>query len=119
MTAHSVTGHGPGSSGKPTLNQLASLANGPQILAAGVVSTTGGEEETSPPSSNATVTLPFVLAGGAENYVVLLTPVNGQQVYISEMNENGDGNFTGFDIIADGNFDVMYMVTRAGFKPNV
>jgi len=118
MTAHSVTGKGPGSSNKPTSKELAMLANGPAILIAGTAEINGGI--TSPPSSsNNTIVFPKALPGGSENYVVILTTLNGGYVYISDLDEDADGNFSGFSAIAESECTLMYMVSKVGVRPTV
>ena len=116
MTASSVTGVGPGSSNKIGTRELAILTNGPAILMAGYVEVEGGIA--SPPSALTVVTLPRPLAGGAENYIVLLTTLNGGTAYITDMGEDG-GNFTDFTITAESDCSVMYMVVKTGIRPEI
>lgn len=116
MTASSVTGAGGGESGKLTTKELSLLANGPSIYAAGVIA--AEETISSPPTTGNTVTLPTPLPGGADSYVVMLTPLNGGLVYVTDMNES-DGNFLGFDFFSDDECDVMYLVVKKGYRPNV
>jgi hypothetical protein len=35
------------------------------------------------------------------------------------MNEDGSGNFSGFDFVADADGIVMYLVVKIGVKPKV
>lgn len=117
MGASSVTGKGLGSSKKLTGKELSSLANGPKIYFSGIIA--GESVPTSPPSSNMnTVVFPYALEGGAENYVVMLTSINGGYTYITDLDET-DGNFTGFSFAVEEESDVMYMVVDCGIRPIV
>lgn len=116
MGATSVTGLGLGSCGKPTMKELSSLHQGPDIIFTGI--TAASEVPSSPPSSGFNeVILPYVLEGGADKYVVLLTSIGGGDVFVAEMNEDDDGNLIGFTITAEADCDVMYLVAKVGTKP--
>lgn len=119
MAATTSQGTGHGASNKETTQELSILANGPQIIFAGRVE--GITPNTSPASETGvnTITFPYVLAGGSDKYVVLLTTVNGGNVYVSDVDEDGDGNFSGFSFIAEAECTVMYLVTKVGTKPNI
>lgn len=114
MGASSVTGTGLGTSGKFTTTELAILANGPNILITGVVESE--DNNSSPPSSGNNIVFPEPLEGGAENYVVLLTTQNGGYAYISENDEDDDGNFTGFSFMTESECTLMYLVAKIGVK---
>lgn len=120
MGASSVDGSGQGSSNKLGVKELSILANGPTIC---IASTALATEEvlTSPPGgdSQAEVVFPEVLPGGTENYIVLLTPLNVSSCYVTDMDEDDDGNFSGFSIHAEGPGTIMYLVVKKGIKPAV
>jgi hypothetical protein len=117
MGASSVTGTGVGASNKLTSKEMASLANGPSILIAGAIEAT--ETITSPPTSGNYVVFPEALPGGAENYIVILTTQNAGNAYVTDMNEDGSGNFSGFDFFVEADGTVMYLVVKIGVKPKV
>ena len=117
MSATSVTGVGPGASNKPTTNELSALANGPSIIFTGIVASE--DTVSSPPIATNTVSFPYALEGGADNYVVMLTTINGGAVYVSDRDEDDDDNFTGFSFVTEAECDVMYLVSKVGIKPNV
>lgn len=114
MAITSTTGKGPGSSNKLTTKQLAILANGPTIHTTGFVELISEEEED---SANATVVFPTPLNGEADNYVVILTTINGETAEVIDTDEDSDGNFSGFSIAADQECNAMYMVVNVGIKP--
>lgn len=114
MTASSATGKGLGNSNKPTSKELAKAANGPVILAAGRVN---AEENMSPPASSNIVRFPYPLPGDADDYVVILTTLNGGSAYVTDMFES-NGHFTGFAVLPESESTVMYMVCKTGHKPN-
>lgn len=121
MTASSVTGRGQGASDKLTTKELAALAVGPSIYAAGVVA--GTTIASSPPPDDGTtsgrVTFPTPLPGGSDQYVILLTSLNGGAAYVAVMNDDDDGNFASFIVSVETDSDVMYLVVKKGFRPNV
>lgn len=117
MTGSSVSGRGNGASRARTNHQLDMLTNAPYIIFAGTISVSEGVS--SPPIDDDTVVFPYVLTGGHENYAVLLTTLNGGYVYVSEKNEDEDGNFVGFDMVAETDSDVMYLVVKNGTRPAV
>lgn len=112
MAASSVSGTGPGDSNKPNTSDLASFVNGPLIVATGYAESA---EAASPPSSTNAVTFPVPLPGGVENYVIMLTTQNGGYVYVSDTDEDEEGNFTGFSFLTEEDCSVMYMVAKVGF----
>lgn len=117
MSASSVTGSGVGASRKPTSNELAILANGPNIIFTGLIEATDGIA--SPPITLASVVFNYPLPGGADNYVVLLTTINAGYAYVADRDEDGEGNFTGFSVIAEEDGTVMYLVAKVGQRPNL
>lgn len=117
MGASSVTGVGIGDSNKFTTKELSILANAPAIVAAGHVESTA--VMSSPPSNGNTVEFPNPLQGSASNYVVMLTSQNGGIAYVNELNENDDGNFTGFSFVTEADCNLMYLVANAGNRPVV
>lgn len=114
MAASSVTGKGLGSSKKITTKDLASLNNAPAIYIAGVVESE--EVLVSPPTSGNEVVFPSPLAGGSENYVVILTTISGGSAYVTDLNEV-NGNFSGFEFITGTECTVMYIVVKRGIRP--
>ena len=117
MGSTSVTGQGSGPSRKPTTNELAIYNNAPAIIFAGY---TNVEPTGSPPSTPINgVTFPYPLEGGPDNYVVILTSLNGGAVYVVSREEDDDGNFTGFLAAGENECDVMYIVTKVGVRPNL
>ncbi len=116
MTATSVTGVGQGESNKPTTKELAAFAEGPSIIFTGITDAT--DNMSSPPTAENTVVFPYVLAGGADAYVVMLTSINAGATYISNKAES-DGNFTGFTFVAEAEGSVMYLVAKVGSRPNI
>lgn len=115
MAATSVTGKGTGDSNKLTTTDLAILANGPSIIFTGIIEI--GSVLTSPPTTSNTVTFPYPLTGGMDQYVVILTTVNAGYVYISDRDEDSDGNFTSFTLVCESDGLVMYLVAKVGSKP--
>lgn len=118
MGAQSATGKGKGSANKPSLKELGVLNNAPSILVAGRADLAEGGV-TSPPSPNATVYLPNPLPGSPENYVVLITGLNATGLHVGTMHENSNGDFDYFTVYADDEGTVMYIVCKAGTKPNI
>lgn len=118
MSASSATGKGNGSVKTKTTDQLASLINAPSILFAGS-SDILDSGTSSPPSHVATVILPYILTGSSDNYVVIITPVNVETVYITSLNEDEDGNFSGFSVNGSGEGSIMYIVTKKGQRPSL
>ncbi len=114
----SVTGTGPGDSGKVTTKELSTLANGPSILVSGQVEL-AEEFMVNPPTPTATVTLPTPLPGGHANYVVLLTGVNTGTVYVATVTNNDDGDFSEFRILGDEEGTCNYLILKIGSKPKV
>ena len=117
MTASSVTGVGSGSSNKLTTQGLASLANGPAIIFSGYVESQ--DIVVSPPAIGNTIVFPQSLQGSSDNYVVLLTTLNGGYAYVTDMDENDDGDFIGFSFATEAECSMMYLVTKVGIKPTV
>lgn len=117
MGATTSQGVGHGDSNRTTTKELAILANSPAIIFTGIAEAV--DNLSSPPSITNTVVFPYALSGGAENYVVLLTTINGGSVYVSDTDEDGDGNFTGFSFISEAECSVMYLVSKVGFRPNI
>ena len=123
MGATTATGTeaGPGASNKPTTTELAIQANGPKIVFTGIVDSSGGGESppSSPPAATNTVSFPYSLIGGMDKYVILLTSVNGGDAYVSDRDEDEDGNFIGFSFVSEVEGLVMYLVAEVGVKPNI
>lgn len=119
MGASSVTGTGIGSSNKRTVEQLAILSNGPEILITGIIACRAIDDSppSSPPLGNSLVSFPKPFVGSGENYVVLLTPISGSYAYVVDKNDNEDGNFESFSLVSDVDCDVMYMVAKIGIRP--
>lgn len=121
MGTTSVSGKGNGNSKKLSLKDLSlMLSNGPYVIFAGTSTPTQGGS--SPPSSPpmaviGEVIFPYVLEGGSSNYSVLLTTKNSGYAYTTSLNEDDDGNFTGFDYRVSSGGDVMYMVVKNGVRP--
>lgn len=123
MSISSVTGvSGRGATQQATMNDLSRWANGPQIILSGSVETVESGP-LSPPAPNATVTLPIPQPGLGEDYVVILTPINGEYAYVYDMDDDDlddddeDDHFVGFSIISDVECRVMYIVTKVGIRP--
>lgn len=116
MGANSATGTGSGAALTKTAKELSMLANAPTIIFAGYVEDI---VTASPTSGLGTVTFPYPLPGGANKYVVIATSLNAGSVYVSSLNEDSDENFTGFNIVAETDGDVMYMVSKVGSRPNI
>lgn len=115
MAGTSVTGKGPGDSGKLTTDQLAIFANGPSILIAGTVEVDSGLS--SPPASGmGTVVFPKVLPGPVDDYVVILTGIGTGAVQVVVKNENGLGEFIGFTATAEDEGTAMYIVSKIGVR---
>jgi len=117
MGASSVTGTGQGTA-KPTTNseEIKTISHAPTAIFAGIAVATEGI--TSPPTTGNSVTFPYPLAGGQDNYVVLLTSVNAGAVYIADRDEDGDGNFTGFSFVSEADGSVMYLIFKIATKPS-
>lgn len=115
MSATSITGKGLGLCGKATLKDLSLAANGPIIYFSGLV--TAGNLATSPSSIGNNINFVYPLSGGSHNYVVILTTVNGGYAYINELNEDDNGDFSGFSFITEAECDLMYIVASRGTKP--
>lgn len=118
MGASSVSGSGQGMCGKLTVKELSYLATGPNILLAGRISV-GESLEINPPSPTAEVTLSPSLPGSYTNYVVLVTGINTGKIYVATMSDDADGNFSEFRVIAEGEGDCMYVITKAGNQPSL
>lgn len=119
MGASTVTGKGIGSSNKPTVKDLAIAANGPVIHLSGIIASAGMtlSPPSSPPSTLSTLTFPYPLTGSSADYVVMLTTLNGGYAYVSDLDENDDGDFTGFSFVTEAECDLMYMIVSCGIKP--
>lgn len=117
MAASSVTGAGSGASNKLTTLELASLANGPSIIVSGYLESE--DMAVSPPASGNTILLPRPLQGSSDNYVVLLTTINGGYAYITDMDENDDGDFIGFSFLTEAECSIMYLITKVGMKATI
>ncbi len=117
MGATSVTGVGSGTSRKLTTNELSVLANGPSIIFTGLVEATEGVS--SPPTPANFVDFPYPLAGGMDQYVVMLTTINAGSAHVADRDEDDDGNFTGFTFVAESEGTVMYLVAKIGQRPNI
>ena len=121
MAASSVTGAGEGSSRKITTTELATLVNAPSIIFTGIID--AGDVVASPPSSppatNDTVTFPYILTGGADSYVIMLTSINAGYVYVSDRDEDEEGNFSGFSFVAETEGLIQYLVAKVGSRPNI
>lgn len=116
MPATSVTGKGKGAANKPTFDEMSVAANGPIIIFTGIVEVT--ETVMSPPSPSSVIVFPYPLPGGMDQYVVMLTSINAGAVYISDRDEDDDGNFTGFSIASEADGEAMYLVAKVGIRPN-
>lgn len=119
MGSANTTGSGVGDSSKPTLKDLAVLANAPAIMWVGTVETDAGDVPSSPPTYTATVKLPSPLAGGHAAYAVLLTSIDAGGVNLSGMSNNGAGEFSQFQITSEEAGEVQFMVVRMGVAPEV
>lgn len=119
MGAQSVTGTGFGASNKLTTKELSSLANGPSILVAGSVELADDLLPISPPTPAATVTLTNPLPGSHENYVVIITSLNSGMVFVSDMSDNDDNNFSEFTVMGEAEGSCMYLITKAGTRPTI
>lgn len=115
MAGSSVTGTGLGASGKVTTTELAALAIGPAIYAAGSVEAVESGPS-SPPAPVNTVVLPYPLPGPADNYVIMLTTEQAGYAYVTDIVDDSDGNLTGFSLIAESEGTVMYLIARKGFR---
>lgn len=118
MGATSVTGQGPGSSGKFTTTQLAILANGPSILLAQYAEAIA--LPISPEAYGNEVLFPVPFPGASTNYIVHITTINGGAAWVTSMDE-ADGDFIGFNFVIDALAEstVMYHVINVGIKPEV
>lgn len=121
MGATSVTGQGEGAVRRPSAHQVAVVTLAPTIIFSGIVEATASmmSPPSSPPSSSNTVEFPYVLVGGADEHVILLTTLNAGSAYVSSMDEDEDGNLSGFSFVSEADGSVMYMVTKVGSKPAV
>lgn len=120
MAASSVTGKGIGSSNKPTVKDLAIAANGPTIHFSGIIISAGmtlSSPSSSPPSTLSRLTFPYPLSGSPSDYVIMLTTLNGGYAYVSDQDENDDGDFTGFSFVTEAECDLMYIIVSCGIKP--
>lgn len=124
MGATSTEGVGSGASEKPSINDLAIWANGPQILYSGLAESEDSEI-ISPPSTIGSVTLPVPLPGLAEDYCVILTTLNGGAAYIIDMDDDDldgddeDDHFVGFSFYTESACTVMYIVVQVGIRPSI
>lgn len=91
------------------------LWNSPAILISGRVSVEEEIDITSPPTFGAVVRFPEPFLGSSDDYVVIITPF-GTGSYLHTMDENADNNFIGFTVLGEGATQVMYLVTKAGFR---
>lgn len=118
MSASSVTGIGHGAAGKYYVPELANFANGPAIHLAGAVDVDDSVMSSPPSESVGVVRFPKSLPGSSDNYVVMLTALNGVGVYVAVLLEDADNNFSGFIASAvDGECIAMYMVVSKGMRP--
>lgn len=115
MVAASVTGRGTGGVVDKSNHSLTAISDGPSIILAGIVTVL--DDHSSPPSPTNIVEFPFSLIGGSENYVVILTGIGTGSSYVAVKSEDGNGNFSGFTIVADNEGDVQYIVATTGIKP--
>jgi hypothetical protein len=114
----SVMGTGLGASNKYTTKELAVLANSPSIVVAGSVEL-AEDLMVNPPTPTATVTFGTPLPGNSDNYVVLITGMNIQSLYVASVTNNDDGNFSAFRVLGDEEGTCMYLVAKAGIRPNI
>lgn len=115
MAATTTEGTGFGQARKTApVNEIAVLANAPTIIFTGIVA--AEEEVSSPPSASNIVTFPYVLTGDMDNYVIMLTTINAGYAYVSDRDEDSDGNFSGFSFVVESEGDVMYLVAKVGVK---
>lgn len=117
MAATSVTGTGLGDADKPSVGDLAVLAQGPCVVFSGIVEVIDGAIP-SPGHPGNTVRLPIPLPGGADNYIVILTPIGENDVYFYGFGEN-DGDVTSFVVVGIDEGEVMFSVIRKGFRPSI
>lgn len=117
MSATSATGTGPGAANKPTSKELATFTNGPITVATGLV--TLSISSLSPGGHGQTVNLPNPLPGGADRYIVLLTPMSDETPWVVGMTDDSDGNFSEFTIVCSHEIDVMYAVLKRGYAPQL
>ena len=114
MAASSATGKGQGAAAKVTTKELSAAFNSPSILIAGLAESS---VSSSPPSSSNEVVFPNAFQGGEENYIVLLTTQNGGYAYVTDMDEDSDGNFSGFSFTTESSCTLMYLVAKVGQRP--
>ncbi len=113
MGATSVTGVGPGSADAGVKgpgngrNHYVPMA-APHVVAAGSGVLAAGALE---------IVFPSALAGSESGYVVMLTTDNAV-AGVGAKTDDGDGNFSGFDIAGTGTDAVMWMVVNAGYGLN-
>lgn len=115
MGASSVTGKGHGSahkSFKPTLVGLNAISNGPNVCIAGYAES--GVSDGSSPATGNLIVFSQPLPGNSDNYVVLITTLNGGHGYVTDMDENENGDFVGFTFITEAECTIMYMITKVG-----
>lgn len=117
MGASSVTGTGVGASNKLTTTELATLANGPSIYLTGYVESE--DISLSPPSTGNTIVFPKALEGSADEFVVMLTTLNGGYAYVTDTDEDDDGNFSGFSFATEAECSLMYLIAKVGIRPTV
>jgi len=115
MGAQSATGTGLGSSKKVTTKELAILANAPSILVADAVDLSDGVS--SPPTPSARIVLTNPLPGSHVNYVVMITSLNAGTVYVSDMSDNDNDNFSEFSVIGEAEGSCMYFISKVGIRP--
>lgn len=119
MAVSSTTGSGSGSGNNLTAKELSNIINiGPSIYVAGYVEFTESEI-VSPPAPIGLAKFPQPLPKGSEHYVVILTTINAGSVYVSNMDDNDDGKFIGFNAIAEEEGNCMYIVVSVGMRPNL
>lgn len=112
MGASSVTGTGNGSANNKTTKELSILTRGHQIVEAGRVTSVPGL--LSPPSPAAVVKFSKPLPGSYNNYAIIMTPINGQSVWVATFLEDEDNNFSGFTCNSTEECDVMFIVVKIG-----
>ena len=112
--ASSVTGTGQGSAypgNKGPQNERTTYKSnlGPNVVAAGSISTSVGA---SPPPST-TVTLEEALPLSKSKYAVIVTNSESTHVYVDTKTDNSDNQFVSFSISGEGEID--WVVIRKGF----
>lgn len=115
MGATSTEGRGPGAVNPVSTADLSKdWTLSPTIIFTGIFETE--EVLSSPPSVLNEVVFPYALIGGPNNYVVMLTTINGGKAYIISRTEDAYGNFTGFTAGVESDCNCMYLVARVGSK---